>query len=78
MVWFFCFSIFNVFKTKLKAMFNLAREQLLCCNSLLRYGERILSNRIESFEQDENLSDNLPDRMLRPEEYMQWGYDSIS
>ena len=78
MVWFFCFSIFNVFKTKLKAMFNLAREQLLCCNSLLRYGERILSNRIKSFEQDENLSDNLPDRMLRPKEYMQWGYDSIS
>ena len=22
MVWFFCFSIFNVFKTKLKAMFS--------------------------------------------------------
>ena len=78
MLWFFCFSIFNIFKPQLKALLNLAREKLPYCNALLRYGQRNVSYRIESLEQDKNISDNLPDRMLHPEEYMQWGYDSIS
>ena len=77
MLWLVCFVVFKVFKTKIKAMLKLAREKLPCCNYLLNCGHR--NEDIDSEVEDvQQVGDDLPDRMLRPAQYMQWGYDSIS
>ena len=73
MLWFLGYSTFKIFKTQTKALFNLANENLSCCTTLP-------SNDIdhERFQEEKNFNNDLPDRMLHPEGYMQLGYDSIS
>ena len=80
MLWLVSFITFKLFKTKIKAMLRIAREKLPCCNYLLNCGHRSEDNNseVECAQQVGDLNNDLPDRMLRPEQYMQWGYDSIS
>ena len=80
MLWLVSFITFKLFKTKIKAMLRTAREKLPCCNYLLNCGHRSEDNNseVECAQQVGDLNNDLPDRMLRPEQYMQWGYDSIS
>ena len=78
MLWLVCFVVFKVFKTKIKALLKMAREKLQCCNYLLNCGHRNEDNEVECVQQVGDFNNDLPDRMLRPEQYMQWGYDSIS
>ena len=78
MLWLVCFVAFKVFKTKIKVLLKIAREKLPCCNHLLNCGNQNEDNEVECVQQVGNFNNNLPDRMLRPEQYMQWGYDSLS
>ena len=77
MLWLVGFVTFKVFKTKIKAMLKMAREKLPCCNYLLNYGHQ---NEEDDRVQQIGDPNYLPcaDRMLRPEQYMRRGYDSIS
>ena len=74
LVGFITFKLINT-KNKVSVLFNKAWENLPCSNYLLNCGN---NDQEEGYrvQQIEDLSD--ADRMLRPERYMQLGYNSIS
>ena len=79
MLWLVGFVISKVFKAQIKSLFNRARQNLPFCKALLNCGKRHEGNHPEiEVQQPDNFEGDLPDRMLCPEQYMQWGYDRIS
>lgn len=72
-LWLVGFITFKLLKPRIKAC--LMKDKLPCCNFLRHRNE---DNEVECVQQVENIDNNLPDRILRPEQYVQWGYDSIS
>ena len=77
-LWLSCYITFKGFKTKIRAMVKIAKEKLSCCNSLLDCCDENRNNEVECVQQVGNVDNNLPDRMLRPQRYMQLGYESIA
>ena len=62
-------------------LLNLVREKLPCCDFLQNCGQRNEGDEIECEQQVGNFNNDLPDRMLHPEQYMHmtaYAYDSIS
>ena len=80
MIFLVCFVTIKVFKTRIIALLNIVREKVPCCNYLLKCAkDNNENNNGEQFQQEENIDELLDaDRIVRPEQYMQWGYDSVS
>ena len=79
MLWFVFFITFKVFRSKIITLLKKAKKilKLPCCNYLLNHGHQNDDNEVEFNQQAGNFN-NLPDCVLHPQQYMQWGYDSIS
>ena len=69
---------YKVFRSKIIALLNTAKEKLPCCNGLVNRGRQNEDNEVEFNQPAGNFNDDLPNRMLCPQQYMQWGYDSMS
>ena len=82
MIFLVCFVTIKVFKTRIIVLLNIVREKVPCCysNYLLKCAkDNNENNDGEQFQQEENIDELLDaDRIVRPEQYMQWGYDSVS
>ena len=71
MLWLVSFITFKVFRSKIISPFKMPEEKLPhCCQD--EHNEVEFNNHVENFNND------LPDCVLYPQQYMQWGYDSIS
>ena len=73
-VWLICFVTFKSFRTEIIVLLTVMKEKLVhrCCNLLLKCVRR------NEDQYDQEVEDFSTDRMLHPEENIQWGYGSVT